>query len=245
MMQTQPQPTAASCSNRNADLMHPRNMTSHRYLSKDQRERLGHVEEELIPIRLELDFEDGSRFRDVFMWNVNDASVTPEHFSDILCHDLEFGPEYVPTLSESIHAQLEEHRKVRNIVRSTKAKHVPIEISLPVGDHILQDRLIWDMSEDVISPESFATQMAAELGLGREHALIIAHSIREQLYRHHLEHRKDEHYELRSTTDVVRQLMMAAQWEPAFYRMNEDAIDSLLRNQEREARYVKRVLWCF
>ncbi|KAI7871451.1 hypothetical protein BDF14DRAFT_1718984, partial [Spinellus fusiger] len=49
----------------------------------------------------------------------------------------------------------------------------------------LRDRFEWDLDNMASNaPEVFSRQLASELGVGGEYISIIAHAIREQLYRH-------------------------------------------------------------
>lgn len=49
----------------------------------------------------------------------------------------------------------------------------------------LRDRFEWSLDNTSgNAPEVFSKQLAAEAGLGGEYVSIIAHAIREQLYRH-------------------------------------------------------------
>jgi hypothetical protein len=49
----------------------------------------------------------------------------------------------------------------------------------------LRDRFEWDLADNTAgAPEVFSRQLASDLGIGGEFVAIIAHAIREQLYRH-------------------------------------------------------------
>ena len=44
------------------------------------------------------------------------------------------------------------------------------------------DQFEWDLNNKDFTPEQFARSLCAELGLGYEFIVLIAHSIREQIY---------------------------------------------------------------
>lgn len=59
------------------------------------------------------------------------------------------------------------------------------QLDLQIGKINLRDRFEWDLENTTgNAPEIFSRQLAAEVGLGGEYVCIIAHAIREQLYRH-------------------------------------------------------------
>jgi len=60
-----------------------------------------------------------------------------------------------------------------------------LQLDLQIGKVNLRDRFEWDLANDSsAAPEVFSRQLASELGIGGEFVAIIAHAIREQLYRH-------------------------------------------------------------
>lgn len=60
-----------------------------------------------------------------------------------------------------------------------------MQLDLQIGKVNLRDRFEWDLANDSsAAPEVFSRQLASELGIGGEFVAIIAHAIREQLYRH-------------------------------------------------------------
>ena len=63
--------------------------------------------EVLVPIRLDMDIE-GQKLRDTFMWNKNEALMTPEMYAEVLCDDLDLNPiNFVPAIAAAINQQLE------------------------------------------------------------------------------------------------------------------------------------------
>lgn len=59
------------------------------------------------------------------------------------------------------------------------------QLDLQIGKTNLRDRFEWDLANNSsAAPEVFSRQLASDLGIGGEFVAIIAHAIREQLYRH-------------------------------------------------------------
>lgn len=60
-----------------------------------------------------------------------------------------------------------------------------LQLDLQIGKVNLRDKFEWNLDNTASNaPEVFSKQLAAEVGLGGEYVSIIAHAIREQLYRH-------------------------------------------------------------
>ena len=59
-----------------------------------------------------------------------------------------------------------------------------LQLNIHVGNISLVDQFEWDLSNPLNSPEVFARQLCADLGLGGEFATTIAYSIRGQLSWH-------------------------------------------------------------
>lgn len=56
-----------------------------------------------------------------------------------------------------------------------------ITINVRVGKVVVRDKFEWDINNPDNSPEDFAECMCADLGLGSEFMLPIAHQIREKI----------------------------------------------------------------
>ncbi len=60
----------------------------------------------------------------------------------------------------------------------------PIRLEVRLNNLILRDQFMWDINNPSNSPEQFASTLIADLGLGSEFFLPVAHSIREQIHAH-------------------------------------------------------------
>jgi hypothetical protein len=86
------------------------------------------------------------------------------------------------------------------------------------------------------TPESFAAQLCAELGIGGEFVSIIAHSIREQLCYARLNF--DDAPKLQKLHEPpMRTSDMDGEWHPVVEHLSEEEIDRRFKEQERTARF--------
>ncbi|ORZ23898.1 hypothetical protein BCR41DRAFT_302385 [Lobosporangium transversale] len=157
-------------------------------------------EDVLVPIRLEIDV-DGLVLRDTFTWNLHETLITPEHFAEVLCEDLQFPvQQFAPQVSRAIRDQIQDyHLPALSVVEDSTGENdkvateesrpaqelrILIKIDITVENVSLVDQFEWDISCPNNDPEHFAEVLAAELGLGGEFRTAIAHSIREQVQTH-------------------------------------------------------------
>ncbi|KAI0058365.1 SNF5-domain-containing protein, partial [Artomyces pyxidatus] len=63
----------------------------------------------LVPIRLEFDVEH-HKMRDTFVWNLNDAVITPEIFAQSVVDDYSLAPSYVSVITKQIQDQLSDFK---------------------------------------------------------------------------------------------------------------------------------------
>jgi chromatin structure-remodeling complex subunit SFH1 len=145
----------------------------------------------LVPIRIELD-TDTHRIRDSFTWNTHENFVTPDIFSRIFCLDLDipFEP-YGLQIAHLIKQQLDEHSGVAEVSLLAPEQEaagqeadlrVILNLDVQMGTLHLIDRVEWDLTSP-LTPEAFAAQMCADLGLGGEAVMLVAHAVHEELLR--------------------------------------------------------------
>ncbi|RUP19387.1 LOW QUALITY PROTEIN: hypothetical protein BC936DRAFT_139325, partial [Jimgerdemannia flammicorona] len=203
--------------------------------------------------------------------------ITPENFAEILCEDLELPlAKFVPVIAGSIRAQVQDFEAIHEIEVPGEDMRVVINLDLQVGKQNLRDRFEWDLSDSGggtmaggNAPEEFAYRLAADMGIGGEFVSIIAHSIREQLYRHKKERIDEvgrvagnvEEGPLRSgpfctvfsidfygfdegTCDPLmtafRSLDEAHEWAPHMETLSADGLEKLLLDKERSIRRLRR-----
>ena len=111
--------------------------------------------------------------------------VLPEKFAEYLCIDLDLPPAtYVPEISNSIRTQVSEYRTflMSSDLPPSFDSRVPIMLDIRMGHLQLRDRFEWDLSSS-LEPEEFARILVADLGLGSEFVGLVAHSIRDQIFK--------------------------------------------------------------
>lgn len=117
--------------------------------------------------------------------------------------------------------------------------HPPVEITLPedVKSTVANSKKLAEVPS-VPTPESFAKQLCADLGMGGEFVSIIAHSIREQLYYARLnfdEAPKVQTLHLPPISDQDR-----TDFAPFTERLSEEDLEARFKEQERTARRMRR-----
>ncbi|ORY50861.1 SNF5-domain-containing protein [Rhizoclosmatium globosum] len=178
VMQRQHGPLAAA-----AAAKHALKKTRHEYLLPFFRDQYASVCENLVPIRL--DFElDGMKLKDAFMWNVKERFLTPKKFAEFMCEDLDVPVSmYSSLIEDSIKQQIAEHMSLlTSEVPFDADSRIVINLDILFNQYHLIDRFEWDLSS-TLTPEEFAVQLAADLGLGSEFPPLVAHAIHEQLAR--------------------------------------------------------------
>jgi chromatin structure-remodeling complex subunit SFH1 len=112
----------------------------------------------------------------------------------------------------------------------------------------LTDRIEWDLSSQ-LTPELFANQLVAELGLGGEAAPLIAHAIHEELIRHKkdcLERGlvglagKESNRGAKKMEGIWRDLHEAGDFGPKVEELTPEDIDRVEIDRERHSRRVRR-----
>ncbi|KAI9296005.1 hypothetical protein K502DRAFT_364544 [Neoconidiobolus thromboides FSU 785] len=145
----------------------------------------------LIPIRIDLDLGDYF-LKDVFLWNENETQITALKFAEILCIDLNLeNSNLINIIENNIKSQVEKYDFIMNEIQKNQTLFLEyeneidiillIKLDLMIGNYHYQDEFNWNLDSE-ISPENFADILAADLGIGGEFKVMIAHSIREQLF---------------------------------------------------------------
>lgn len=170
---------------------HCKPLTYLAYSPEHALEKKAHEKSLLVPIRIELDTET-HRIRDSFTWNPLEKFITPETFAKIFCLDVDIPHEtYGTQIAQLIKQQLGEHSGVAEVSLLAPEQEaagqeadlrVILNLDVQIGTLHLIDRVEWDLTSP-LTPEVFATQMCADLGLGGEGVMIISHAIHEELLR--------------------------------------------------------------
>ncbi|KAK9456023.1 hypothetical protein V1511DRAFT_496318 [Dipodascopsis uninucleata] len=226
----------------------PAVMTNHLYFSDEQMAKSAQEPEVLIPIRINLDLGT-YRLSDFFLWNISEQLITPEHFSQIMCADLDISPHtYAPQISQAIRTQIEEYAPVATIDLPPGIQNVVVNLSLHLAKHLFEDKFEWDLTSTQLTPESFARTIVQDLGLGGEFYPAIAHAIYEVLIR-----LKKEACEGHLPTDVendaaynagagwrVDQEGLGEEWAPSLEELTQEEIERREVERERNIRRLRR-----
>lgn len=142
-------------------------------------------EDILIPIRLDLEYNAGnSKLVDFFMWNLNEALITPEQFATSLCNDLDLPGTINQEIVESINKQIEDYNFVSTLQPPNNVEiHVVIDLAVSLDKKLYQDKFEWDLYQTDVTPETFADIVVADLGLSLEFKPAISHSLHEVVLR--------------------------------------------------------------
>lgn len=146
----------------------------------------------------------------------------------------------------------------RSTSRYTDARdddlRIAIKLDITIGSFNLIDQFEWDLNNSQNEAEWFASNLVLELGLAPEFETAVAHTIREQcqLYTKSLflvGHTFDGH----SVEDSdMRQMIMAPvhattrakhtmdKFAPSFYELNQDQLERIDKEREREGRRNRR-----
>lgn len=195
--------------------------------------------EVLVPIRLDIDIE-GQKLRDTFTWNKNETLISPEQFAEVLCDDLELpSSQFVSAIASSIRQQCDQF-SADMIPEDEEDRRVIIKLNIHVGNISLVDQFEWDLTNPLNSPELFAQELCADLGLGGEFATTIAYSIRGQLSWHSRTYAFSE-APLPPIKFPVRQLADAEQWGPSIQVLTDAEMEKKMRDQDRNTRRMRRL----
>lgn len=222
--------------------------------------------EELVPIRLEFDYERDRFFlRDTLLWNKNDNLLRIEDFVDDLMRDYRYAPllrdQFNETICQSMREQISEFQSNPYLDLDEERTggddmRIMIKIDIVVGQHQLLDNFEWDISNPENCPEEFAESLCRELSLPGEFATAVAHSIREQVHMYHrtlalLGHNFDgsviDDDEVRSrmlpiitVDDVYRAPSDAKSYTPNLFQISAAELERLDKDKDRDTRRKRR-----
>ncbi|KAF9288840.1 Chromatin structure remodeling complex protein sfh1 [Linnemannia elongata] len=213
--------------------------TRHIYNSQKDLDAVADQDAILVPIRLDIDMDE-IRLRDTFTWNVNEQLMTPEKFAEILCEDLDLNQaKFVPEIAQSLRNQIAEFEPVAEVEVPTEGSRVAIQLDIHVGGINLRDRFEWDVGSD-LTPEEFAKQLAADLGVGGEFVSIIAHEIHEQLFRFKQDRLLDRGFDAEPLYSGFRPSDEGDNWSPALETLAPEEYEKILEANDRIIRRNRR-----
>lgn len=206
---------------------------------EDDDEIAGPLTDPLVPIRLDL-VVDGKHTTEAFTWNALEAGITPRQFAQVLVHDLALGDGAVDELAASIQEQLDAFVPARRRRVGAGESRQVVRLNLRMGRVVLRDQFEWDLNAPDNDPESFATQLCIEMGLGAAYAPAVASAVREQL--NELAEFEDKRMARTalSPATALRPPADAQLWEPRVECLSIDEQVRLERKEKRDARLQRR-----
>lgn len=130
-----------------------------------------------------------------------------------------------------------------------------IKLDIRIGDIVINDKFEWDINNPHNSPSDFAQSLCADLGLGSEFILPIAHSIKEQILDHQKSCANEKKlyyqamYNMRNvanqkkfdTSAIIRDVYTDnTEWQPVVKKISQMDIKKFEKKEERKIRYVQR-----
>ncbi|KNE70491.1 hypothetical protein AMAG_14615 [Allomyces macrogynus ATCC 38327] len=219
---------------------HTNYLTVHAY-TPAQRAAAADLRELLIPIKLELDL-DGYKLRDLFVWNVREAMVSPEKFAEIMCTDLGLAAKFVPIIAMSIRNQIDECVELGAELVDDVAWDEPlvVEIEVLIGRVLVRDRFEWD-PQSTLTPEQFARTTCADLGLAGEYVPLLAAATRDAIHRQ-LRDRLHGHMAPppARVPPIHRPARDADEWAPTLDVLDAGDLEKHASKDERESRRARR-----
>ncbi|KAL8906803.1 MAG: hypothetical protein Q9207_001791 [Kuettlingeria erythrocarpa] len=244
--------------------------TRHPARSKEDVSTQAEQLEELVPIRLEIEW-DKIRLRDTFTWNLHDRITDPRSFSEGLVEDFRLPPEQCGPIVDQVHSSIQEQIRDYHphvyIREEALDPHLPywaykddemritIKLNITIDQQTLVDQFEWDINNPMNCPEDFARSMTRDLALAGEFTTAIAHSIREQaqlftkglhVTGHPFDGRPIEDQELQASflpspmPSPFRPFQAAKDFTPYLYDLNEIELEKTELSLSREERRQKR-----
>ncbi len=131
--------------------------------------------------------EKSWKVHDAFLWPLADESVTPQAFALKMTKDLNLPSEATSMIGNRLVHQIERLRdiwlrKVEQIGHGYTPDVQEIVLEVDLNGFVLRDRFHWDINDLRSSPELFVEVLANDLGLKREHEVLISHALRVRLF---------------------------------------------------------------
>lgn len=208
-------------------------------LADEEAATSGPMFDPLVPVRLDFHAE-GKHTTEIFTWNTLESTMTPKDFSLILAADLGLGNDVVEEMATSIQEQIDAFvPPKRRRLDSGESRQV-VRLNLRMGRVVLRDQFEWDLNSTENCPESFASHLCIEMGLGTEYAPAIAHAVREQLNNLAEFEDKRARRAVVNVRNALRGPGEAGQWEPRVECLSVEDQQRLERKEKREARLQRR-----
>ncbi|KAL4444584.1 hypothetical protein ABPG77_002401 [Micractinium sp. CCAP 211/92] len=132
---------------------------------------------ELVPVQLAL---AGSR--EWVLWPVGATDEELVEFSENLALDLGAGPQLSAVVAEAVRQQVADWvAHVPPPPAGAEPRRELVRLDMVVGDRRLRDQFWWDLHASEPTPEEFAAELCADVGLDARHGASVAAAIRIEL----------------------------------------------------------------
>ncbi|CCD27068.1 Sfh1p NDAI_0J01760 [Naumovozyma dairenensis CBS 421] len=167
----------------------------------------------IIPIHLNIEHA-GHVIKDSFTWNINDHSISPAEFATIYCKDLDSpsNSSLHSTIVQSINDQINEWETIAATKIMTDL-HVIINLTCNLENKFFEDNFQWNLNDDSMTPELFASIVVNDLGLTREFIPTISIALHEYILKIKKEwlEQQQQQQTTSSSTPIASQPNMASQ----------------------------------
>ncbi|KAG6611870.1 SWI-SNF chromatin remodeling complex, Snf5 subunit [Phytophthora cinnamomi] len=133
----------------------------------------------ICPIRLDVDL-DGVRFQDTFLVNAALTTCSPEIIATQIAQDEKMSAKLKDAIAESIRRQILTFTSCLSTEQKS-GRIYPIYLDLIIDGFSLRDQFEWDISNDCIATQAFASTLCADLNLPKKFEPAIVFSIYEQV----------------------------------------------------------------
>lgn len=196
----------------------PLTLTKHTDFDENELLYNASLPEVMIPMRISCDYQS-NKIVDFFMWNLNEQLVTPEQFASILVQDLDLPNSYHQQVVNQIKQQIEDFQTAP--VFPEGETHVIIDLSVSLDTNFYEDKFEWDLGNNTLTPEQFATTVVEDLGLLPEFKAAIAHSLHDTILKLKKEFADNNHLTMLQHYDISK-LNLCYQTAPSNTGLNLD-----------------------
>lgn len=147
--------------------------------------------EAIVPIKLNVT-HNGLVLRDSILWNMNDELLTAETFASLMVEDLDLTKSVETAIVGQINDQLDQYEElfshpnnqiIDQFLQNEGEFHAVLELSVYIGEDFFTDRVEWNFTDDLYTPEIFAKGIVQDMSLRREFETAIAFSVYEEIYK--------------------------------------------------------------
>ncbi|KAI0080412.1 SNF5-domain-containing protein [Panus rudis PR-1116 ss-1] len=134
--------------------------------------------EQLVPIRLEFDVEH-QKYRDTFVWNLNDPVITPEVFAQSIVDDYGLASSYHAIITKSIQDQLSDYKAHSTTFGEDGTLTGPEEDIIENGKLDEEDAAFWEEWRKVVRSDAIYKQFGGVEERSRKRRKVVKDEVTE------------------------------------------------------------------